>query len=80
MSTTAEIEIRELDRRSNDGIVVRLLWSPESDRVWIDVQDERSGGSFKLEVKPGDALAAFRHPYAFAQREGADDADDAVAA
>ncbi|HUE27634.1 MAG TPA: hypothetical protein VMP89_12740 [Solirubrobacteraceae bacterium] len=77
MSNTAEIEIRELDRRSNDGIVVRLLWSPESDRVWIDVQDERSGGSFKLEVAPGDALAAFRHPYAFAKRE---DADDAVAA
>ena len=77
MSTTAEIEIRELDRRSNDGIVVRLLWSPQSDRVWIDVQDQRLGGSFKLKVEPGEALAAFRHPYAYAQRE---DPDAAMAA
>lgn len=77
MSTEAEIAARELDHRSNDGINVTLLWSPQSERVWIDVRDERLGGSFKLEVEPRDAIAAFRHPYAYAGRE---DADPALAA
>ena len=66
MSTAAKTMLRELDHRRNDGIEVRLLWSPDSDQVWIDVCDERLGGSFKLEVEPADALSAFRHPYAYA--------------
>ena len=77
MSTEAETEIRELDHRSTDGIDVRLLWGAESGRVWIDVRDDRLGGSFELEVEPGEALAAFRHPYAYAGRR---DADHALAA
>lgn len=77
MSIAAEADVRELDQRSNDGIDVRLLWSPDSDRVWIDVRDGRLGGSFRVEVEPGDALAAFRHPYAYA---GPQDAGHALAA
>ena len=72
MSTAAEAEMRELDHRRNDGIDVRLLWSARPDRVWIDVRDDRLGGSFRVEVDPGEALAAFRHPYAYAVREEAD--------
>jgi hypothetical protein len=72
MSTATDTASRELDHRSNDGIDVRLLWSPESDGVWIDVRDERLGGSFKLKVAPGEALAAFRHPYAYAVTRGAE--------
>lgn len=64
--------IRELDSRSTDGIDVRLLWSPQTDRIWIDVRDRRLGGSFRLEVEPSEGLAAFRHPYAYAAPREAD--------
>ena len=74
MSTAGDTTIRELDHRRSDGIDVRLLWSAEVDRVWIDVHDARLGGSFRAEVDPGDALAAFRHPYAYAVRETTDHA------
>jgi hypothetical protein len=66
MRTATNTDIRELDHRTNDGIEVKLLWSAETDRIWIDVQDSRAGGSFELDVDPGEALRAFRHPYAFA--------------
>jgi hypothetical protein len=66
MATATHTTIRELDHRATDGIDVRLLWSAECDRVWIDVQDSRGGGSFEIEVEPGEALEAFRHPYAYA--------------
>ncbi len=62
--TAAEAERRELDRRRNDGIDVRLLWSSETNRVSVAVKDERSGESFEFEVDGGDALAAFQHPFA----------------
>lgn len=77
MLTAIETDIRELDQRSNDGIDVRLLWSAQTEQVWIDVRDNRLGGSFRLEVEPGQALAAFRHPYAYA---APDEADRALAA
>jgi hypothetical protein len=66
VSTTADPDIRELDHRTTDGIEVKLLWSAETDRIWIDVRDGLGGASFELEVDPGDALEAFRHPYAYA--------------
>lgn len=77
MSTAAETDVRELDHRSNDGIDVRLLWSSRDGRVWIEVHDGRSGESFELDVAPGNALAAFHHPYAYA---GEQDGDPALAA
>jgi len=66
MATATDTEIRELDHRTSDGIDVTLLWSAETDRVWIDVRDGRAGSSFRLDVDPGEALDAFRHPYAYA--------------
>jgi hypothetical protein len=66
MHTTPEINARELDRRRNDGIEVRLLWNPHTNRVSVAIDDERSGESFELEVDSADALAAFHHPYAYA--------------
>jgi hypothetical protein len=77
MSIAADPEVRELDHRNNDGIDVQLLWCPASGRVWIDVQDERGGSSFELDVDPADALAAFHHPYMYAIGV---DADRALAA
>ena len=58
--------IRELDRRTSDGIEVALLWRPRTNQVLISVVDERGGGAFQFEVGPSDALRAFHHPYAFA--------------
>jgi hypothetical protein len=66
MLTTPENPIRELDRRTGDGIDVRLLWNSVTDRVLVAVADERSGDSFELRVTGADALDAFHHPYAYA--------------
>ncbi len=67
MSTTPRTELRELDRRRNDGIEVTLLWNSHTDRVSVAVNDERSGEAFEFEVDSADALAAFHHPFAYAQ-------------
>ena len=68
MGTTAEIGIRELDHRSNDGIDVALLWDAHTNRVFVAVEDERRGESLELEVDAANALDAFRHPYAYAHQ------------
>jgi hypothetical protein len=58
--------LRELDHRTSDGIDVRLLWSPDTDRLFIAVEDGRLGDSLRFEVAAGEALRAFHHPYAYA--------------
>lgn len=64
-SAKAEIEMRELDHRTADGIEVTLLWNAKTNGVFVSVV-EREGGMFEFQVPPGDALEAFHHPYAFA--------------
>ena len=68
MGATSPIGIRELDRRSDDGIHVTLLWSPHTNQVFVAVVDEPDGEAFELEVDPANALDAFRHPFAYADR------------
>ena len=68
MTTQPQIGARELDRRSNDGIDVALLWSPRTNRVWITLEDARTEESFELDIDPSDALDAFQHPYAYLSR------------
>ena len=68
MSAMSEIGVRELDRRSNDGIDVTLLWNPQSDRLFVTLEDERRGDWFEIDVDAGTALDAFHHPYAYANR------------
>jgi hypothetical protein len=65
MSVTCEIEIRELAQRSNDGIDVTLLWSPQTSRLFVAVDDERAGDSFRFDVDAAHALDAFNHPFAY---------------
>jgi hypothetical protein len=60
--------IRELDRRHCDGLDVRLVWELRTNSVSVIVEDERSGESLAFEVAGADALAAFHHPYAYADR------------
>jgi hypothetical protein len=62
-------ETRELDRRISDGIDVRLLWHPQTNRVSVAVTGRRADSAFEFEVDPADALAAFHHPYAYSNRE-----------
>jgi len=72
MSTSTEIAIRELDRRSAEGIEVTLLWHAETNRVFVIVADMRHGSSLELDVDPAEALDAFHHPYAYASRADRD--------
>ena len=60
--------LRELDRRSGDGVEVILLWSALTGSVVVAVKDERTETDLRIVVDPGDALDAFRHPYAYAHR------------
>ena len=66
MHPTTQTVIRELDSRSNDTIDVALLWNSHTNRVYVAVQDTRRGESFEFEADPADALAAFHHPFAYA--------------
>ena len=68
MNTTSDIGARELDRRSNNGIEVALLWNPHGNRVWVAVEDARTEETFELEIDPADALDAFHHPFAYLSR------------
>jgi hypothetical protein len=68
MLTTTDSAVRELDHRASDGIDVRLLWNERTDNVSVAVLDERTGEYFELDVDPEDAMVAFHHPYAYADR------------
>jgi hypothetical protein len=61
-------ELRELDRRSQEGFEVTLLWSRRTGSVFVCVEDELLPGGFHFAVDPADALDAFRHPYAYRGR------------
>jgi len=68
-STTLKRTVRELDRRTNDGFEVRLLWNSLTDSVSLSVDDTRYGESFELDVAPADALDAFHHPFAYTSND-----------
>jgi hypothetical protein len=64
---------RELDRRSNDRIDVRLLWRERDDRVIVAVADGKTGERFSVEVSAGErVLDVFHHPFAYAAWRGID--------
>jgi hypothetical protein len=66
MSTTAQNEVRELDRRVSDGFDVRLLWNSRTDCVFVAIEDQRENISFEFQVDSTTALEAFHHPFAYA--------------
>jgi hypothetical protein len=61
-----DFSLTELDHRSADGIEVFLLWSRDTNRLMVAVDDSRSGESFEVPVPAGKALDVFRHPFAYA--------------
>lgn len=67
MQTSCDLsDARELDARSADGIDVRLLWHPSTDRVSVYLRDDRTGEAFVVAVDGTEALDAFWHPFAYA--------------
>ena len=68
-----ESTTRELAQRLSGSDEILLLWLPQCDRVEVSVRDLATGVGFHLEVAPGRALDAFRHPYAYAASLGRDD-------
>jgi hypothetical protein len=58
---------RELAHRRNDGLDVRLLWEPGTDRVSVALMDARTGDGFEVAVASGEsAMDVFHHPFAYA--------------
>lgn len=66
MSTETLTSPRELHSRTADGILVRLLWSQDEDRVFVAVEDHKTGVTFTLDVPDGERpLDVFTHPFAY---------------
>jgi len=69
MATTLT-DRRELAVRSSNGIEVGLYWSKVTNRVTVEVFDQRFDDGFEFEVDGAHALDAFNHPYAYAAARG----------
>ncbi len=67
MISATTTPMRELDSRTADGIHVQLLWCETSDRVFVSVNDSKTGDAFSVPVPQGQrARHVFEHPYAYA--------------
>lgn len=67
MTTETLTSLRELHSRTADGVLVRLLWSQDENRVFVSVNDDKTGESFSVEVPAGERpLHVFAHPFAYA--------------
>jgi len=67
MTIHVDDDLIELAERSNNGVVVRLLWRRGVAGVVLVVGDYRTGASVGVDV-PGDrALDAFRHPFLYVE-------------
>jgi hypothetical protein len=79
MTATTTHLMRELDHRNSDGIDVRLLWNERENRVYVAVNDAKTGEAFTIPVRESEsAMDVFHHPFAYAGRR--DDATLAQAA
>jgi hypothetical protein len=63
---SAHTSPRELAYRSSDGVHVRLLWNPSTNRITVQVVDESLDETFEFEAPRDRALDAFKHPFAYA--------------
>jgi hypothetical protein len=77
--TTAATQRSELAHRSTAGIQVWLFWSQPSNRITIELIDNRIGERLEFEVANDKALDAFRHPYAYAPAQALDLAETKTA-
>jgi hypothetical protein len=70
--TATTAQRNELAHRSTDGIEVSLFWSKPTNRVTIELVDNRIDERLEFEVAHDKALDAFRHPYAYAPARALD--------
>jgi hypothetical protein len=61
--------LRELARRDDSGLLVRLLWDLERQQAVIRYRDRLSGDAFAADVPNARALDACRHPNIFRPAE-----------
>jgi hypothetical protein len=72
MTTATTTQRSELAHRSTDGIEVSLFWTKPSNRVTIELVDNRIEERLEFEVANDNALDAFHHPYAYAPAQALD--------
>ena len=58
--------VKELARRTGDGVEVALLWSPSDGRLTVLVDDAKTDERFALQARADNALDVFYHPFAYA--------------
>ena len=69
MTAQTLTSVRELHSRTSDGMSVRLLWSQDDNRVFVAVNDHKTGETFSVEVPDGERpLHVFAHPFAYANQ------------
>jgi hypothetical protein len=68
MNVVMEEPTRELAQRRTGSVEVLLLWHPISNDVELRIHDTSKEENFGFSVPPGEAIEAFRHPYAYAAR------------
>lgn len=59
------MRLHELARRTDSGILVRLLWDAARGQAVLRYRDRRTGDAFAVDVPNPRALEAFRHPNAY---------------
>jgi hypothetical protein len=67
---SARPRIRELAERASHGTHVRLFWRQGTSELWVEVFEPEGERTLRIPVRPEAALDAFRHPYAYAGRQG----------
>ena len=67
MTADTLTSLRELHSRTTDGVLVRLLWSADENKVFVSVDDQKTGENFSVEVPEGERpMHVFAHPFAYA--------------
>lgn len=68
MNVVIEKLTRVLAERRTGSVEILLLWHPSPNKVEIRIHDTSQEEEFGFRVPPGEAMEAFRHPYAYAAR------------
>lgn len=63
-SPRTAVMMRELAKRTNDGLTVRLLWDG-AEKVYVQLWDVRNEAIDEFPVPRASALDAFEHPFRY---------------
>jgi hypothetical protein len=65
--TSVPPRARELAERASSATRVRLLRRPGTKQLWVELWESANDRAVMIQVRPGQALDAFEHPYAYAR-------------